>query len=638
MIREARIDWREDGTPYSPEFGDVYHSSDGGPAQAAHVFLGGNQLPQRWQGQPRFTVLETGFGLGTNFFATWHAWQNDPQRSQQLVYAAVELHPPSVADVRRAHATAPWRVQVDELAETWPLPTPGVHALRLAGGRVLLLLGWGDAQYMLDALDVRADAAYLDGFAPARNEQMWNAGVYRALSRRLGEGATLATYTSARAVRDGLTAVGFDVALAPGFGRKRDMTVATRRPGRRAAPRASATPPSRAVVIGAGVAGAAAACALAERGIEVTVVERGPTPASGTSSNRMGALQPLMSRDDNLASRLTRAGFFDALRRLQRIAAIDPNVCQVTGLIHLAESDAEYQQWRMMAEAQAWPPTYAQVLDAERLSRYAGVGVASGGWWFPQGGWLRPASYVRGLLALGGERIRFVGQTPVARLTQAAGAWQVWSEAGALVAEADAVVVAAATESTHWLPEACAMQALRGQVSWVPSPPLVAPNVPVTGDGYVLPADEGVCVVGATYEFDENASPTLRAAAHAENLARIPRLLRQEAPSLDPASLAGKVGWRAVAPDRMPLAGRVHDAAALADHVPGAHVPSLDELTRVPGLAVVAGLGSRGMAWAGIAAEVAAAALCGEACPVERAVRDAIDPARFAWRALRRQA
>src|SRR5712671_781251 len=59
----------QEGTPYSEVFGDVYHSAAGGLAQANHVFLSGNQLPERWAGRETFVVLETGFGLGINFLA-----------------------------------------------------------------------------------------------------------------------------------------------------------------------------------------------------------------------------------------------------------------------------------------------------------------------------------------------------------------------------------------------------------------------------------------------------------------------------------------------------------------------------------------------------------------------------------------
>ena len=81
------------GTPYSPRYDDVYHSVEGGLAEARHVFLGGNDLPGAWAGRRQFVILETGFGQGLNFLATWQAWRNDPQRCSRLHFVSIEKHP-----------------------------------------------------------------------------------------------------------------------------------------------------------------------------------------------------------------------------------------------------------------------------------------------------------------------------------------------------------------------------------------------------------------------------------------------------------------------------------------------------------------------------------------------------------------
>lgn len=98
-LQPARLEFAADGTPYSAAFGDVYHSAHGGPAQARHVFLGGNDLPRRWQGRDRFVILETGFGLGLNFLAAWQAWQDDPQRCRRLHFVSFEKHPLSLIHI-----------------------------------------------------------------------------------------------------------------------------------------------------------------------------------------------------------------------------------------------------------------------------------------------------------------------------------------------------------------------------------------------------------------------------------------------------------------------------------------------------------------------------------------------------------
>ena len=168
----ATLAFRANGTPYSPHFGDVYHSAVGGPAQAQHVFLQGNGLPGRWQGQPRFTVLETGFGMGINFLATWAAWRSDPARCERLHFVSIEKHPLSAQDLRRAYAAT----VTDEslatlaamLADAWPPLVPGAHQLPFDAGRVTLTLAFGDAAHVLPTLSLRANAFFSTALRPRR--------------------------------------------------------------------------------------------------------------------------------------------------------------------------------------------------------------------------------------------------------------------------------------------------------------------------------------------------------------------------------------------------------------------------------------------------------------------------------------
>src|SRR5690606_19186986 len=90
----------DDGVPVSSRYEDVYHSRSGALAQARHVFLSGNGLPQRWQGREAFTICETGFGTGNNFLATWQAWRADPQRSARLHFVSFEGHPFQPSDMQ----------------------------------------------------------------------------------------------------------------------------------------------------------------------------------------------------------------------------------------------------------------------------------------------------------------------------------------------------------------------------------------------------------------------------------------------------------------------------------------------------------------------------------------------------------
>ena len=93
------IDWLPDGAPFSPRFGDRYHSSaNHGVDQARDAFLGGCGLPAAWAGHAQWRILETGFGLGLNFLVTWAAWRADPARPRVLHFVSCEAWPVAAAD------------------------------------------------------------------------------------------------------------------------------------------------------------------------------------------------------------------------------------------------------------------------------------------------------------------------------------------------------------------------------------------------------------------------------------------------------------------------------------------------------------------------------------------------------------
>jgi tRNA 5-methylaminomethyl-2-thiouridine biosynthesis bifunctional protein len=225
-LQPAQFCLDADGTPVSEVYGDVYHSAAGAHAQARRVFLAGNDLPARWQGRERFSILETGFGLGLNFMATWLAWQVDPSRCDVLEFISFEKHPFVAEDLATAHAAWPEFAQLARrLHRVWPMPVAGEHRLEFDGGQVVLRLVFGDAVEVLPAFDARVDTIYLDGFSPARNPDLWSPALCTQLARLAVPGASLATWSVAGHVRRALSAAGFVVERRPGFAGKRQMLV-----------------------------------------------------------------------------------------------------------------------------------------------------------------------------------------------------------------------------------------------------------------------------------------------------------------------------------------------------------------------------------------------------------------------------
>lgn len=618
-LAPARLEFASIGTPYSAVFDDVYHSAYGGAAQARHVFLDGNELPRRWQGKDRFVILETGFGIGLNFLVTWQAWRADPQRSRRLHFVSCEKHPFSAADLATLHGAWPELAELAAaLRQHWPPLTPGMHRLYLEDGQLILTLIFGDAASQIRTVDAAVDAFFLDGFSPAKNPEMWSPYLCKALARLAAPGATLATWTVAGEVRRALAEAEFEVRKHPGFGGKRQMLLGrfrSRRPDRH-------RPPSerRAIVIGAGLAGSTAAHRLAAAGWQVCVLEKSAAAGSGASSNLAGMLRPLPSADDNRLSRLTRAGY---LATRQLLAALPATRWSACGVLHLAREPVHEAQQRRAVEKLGWPTDLLQFVDRETASRILGQPAPIGGWWFPGGGWVQPPSLCEAALNAYPEHINAQFNATVDRLERTETGWRVFAASGHLLAEAPVVVMAGGVDTPRfaqfsWLPQ----RAGRGQVTHVPSSGTPALNSVLFQVGYATPDIDGTQLIGASLAYGDD-DPQAHLADHRDNLARIGLTLPGFGAGLDAATLHGRVGFRPMSPDRMPIVGPVPESQPTGSN------SRLHELRRQPGLWCVQGFGARGIVWSALMADLLLSRLEGEPLPLESDLVDALDPGRF---------
>lgn len=623
----ATLAFAADGTPYSPAYGDLYHSAEGGLAQARHVFLQGNGLPARWRGRRAFTILETGFGFGLSFLAAWRAWRDDPERCGRLHFVSIEKHPFQAPDLEVLYRGFPEVAEPARLLiAQWPMLVPGVQRIEFEGGRVVLTLLFGDVADCLPQLTLSADACFLDGFAPAKNPQMWEPRLLRHLGRVAAPEATLATWSVAASVRAAVEAAGFAVEKRAGFGAKREMLAA--RLIRRSEPPRRA-PARAAIVVGAGIAGAAVCERLAARGWDVTLLERQPAPPAGPGRHA-GVFHPVVTRDDSLFARLTRAGFLYALNYWNRLDALEWERC---GVLQLARDEHEAAAQRAALESLALPAGYARHATREAAAAYAGVAVGADGLWYPSGGWIRPLSLIAAQLAAARGRLAARFGCEVARIAREDGAWRAYDPAGRPLAQAPVLVLANAADALKLAPSrAIRVRRVRGQVSFLPAGPFAAPRTVLLRGGFVLPAQRGESIAGASYDFDD-PDPAPRADSHAGNLERLERILPGAGARLDPAALDGMVGFRAVAPDRLPLIGALPDEDAAAPRGPQSAT-----LPRLEGLYGAFAFGSRGLLWAGLGAELLASMLEGDPLPLERRLAEALDPGRFLLRAMRRGA
>ena len=604
------VEWLPDGTPRSPRFGDIYRTSTGGLEQARHVFLGGCELPAAWAGQPQWRILETGFGLGLNFLASWRAWKDDPQRPRLLHFVSMEAWPVSAGDLRRSAAPHPQLAPLaDALAGQWFGLVPGMHRLVFEQGRVLLTLFVGDVKHALAQDPFRADAVFLDGFDPQCNPAMWEPAALKAIARHCRRGTRLATWTVAGEIRRRLEECGFVLEKAAGLAPKRHCLKGVFDPawepkGRQ--PHAAVTPAVCAVV-GSGLAGAAAAASLARRGWQVTVLDAGDAPAAGASSLPVGLLAPHFSADDNLLSRIARSGVRATLQQAGALLRHGLD-WQASGVLeHRPDPTPAFDR-----RVAAMPPDDDWTCPANIHHKTAALLPADAtAVWHAQGGWIKPALLVQAWLAQPGVAWR--GNVNVHHAVRCGTRWRLVNARDATLAEADLIVVAAGTATAEVARHALPLQPVRGQISWAEQDAgLTLPPFPMNGNGHFI---AGVPVggaaawfCGATYGRGEtDLAP--RRADHQENLTRLGALLpgveQQLVSSLSSRTLRAWTGVRCASADRRPLLGELES-----------------------GLWVSTAMGSRGLTFAALCGELLAARLHAEPLPIERRLAAALDATR----------
>ena len=360
--------------------------------------------------------------------------------------------------------------------------------------------------------------------------------------------------------------------------------------------------PPRVAIIGAGVAGAAIAHALAQRGVAVTVLERAAAPAQAASGNPVAVFRPVISRDDSCATRLTRAAFLHDLRSWPTLAGIEWSRC---GVLHLArDAEAAAKQQQALA-ARATQADFARWVDLAEARELANWPVASPGVFYPTAGWVVPATLCRAWLDH--PEITLKTGCAVARLQPLARGWQVRSAEGALLVEVDAVVLANARNALDLAPaQVWPLNTVRGQITRLPPGSLPQIERVIAREGYVAPG-AGQLLVGATYEHDDDDT-TPRVASDRANLARLESILPGAGAQLGVSAVSGRASLRATLPDRLPIVGAVYGQA---------------------GLFVAAGYASRGVVWAGVLGEALADLMTGQPVALDEDVMRAIAPGRF---------
>ncbi len=567
----------------------------------------------------------------------------------RLHFISVEKYPLTQADLRKALAAWPELAPLSQpLIDQWPLPVSGCHRLLFADGRIRLDLWFGDIKEMLPQVPHPAtglvDVWYLDGFSPAKNPEMWTQDLFDDLARLARPDATLSTFTCAGFVRRGLIAAGFAMKKVKGHGSKREMLAGVREgkvPQQSIAPW-YARPAGRegeVLIIGGGIASAMTALSLVERGRHVTLLCEDGEPASGASGNRQGALYPLLNGEHDALSRFYSLAFGFARNRLLALAKHHPVAFSLCGVTQLGYDDKSAAKLAKMSQG-PFPPELMHPLSAAEVEQVVGLPCDADGVSYPLGGWLCPADLTRAAIreAQASGRLEVLFNAAVSRIAEEADGWRVESRDGRQW-HAPNLVVAAGHQLPALLPFAeLPLYPVRGQVSHVPTTTgLSQLKTVLCYDGYLTPAHNGAHCIGASYGRNQT-DLAYRADEQEQNRARLQACLPDQTwpAEVDVSGNQARVGVRCASRDHLPVAGPVARLAALADHDVNAPADQQSALPLHAGLYVLGALGSRGLCSAPLCGELVASEICGDPLPLAADLLEALHPARYWVRRLRR--
>jgi tRNA U-34 5-methylaminomethyl-2-thiouridine biosynthesis protein MnmC, C-terminal domain len=654
-IQPANLEFNNEGTPVSRDFDDVYFSNDNGLEETRYVFLGANRLPERFlsHDRPHFVVAESGFGTGLNFLTLWQAFAAfraaHPEATlQRLHFISFEKFPLRSDDLRLAHQHWPELAEwADQLQAQWPLPFSGCHRLLLDEGRVTLDLWFGDINELVDTLDdslnEQVDAWFLDGFAPAKNPDMWTPTLFNAMARLARPDATLATFTSAGFVRRGLQEAGFSMQKSKGFGRKREMLTGQRNISQPAAAKTpwfarkgSAT--TETAIIGGGVASALLSLALLRRGWDVTLYCKDEAPAQGASGNRQGALYPLLNAHDPAMAQFFPAAFTFARRLYDALPVeFDHDWCGVTQLGWDEKSAHKIAQMLKLE----LPQDIAAAVDVAQVRETAGVQTNCGGIQYPLGGWLCPAQLTAAVIGYARQQgLKVHWQQRCETLEPSEQSWKLHFANGDVRTHASVVLANGHQINQFTQTAELPVYSVGGQVSHIPTTPaLSALHQVLCYDGYLTPQNphnQQHCI-GASYRRGQ-ADVKYSEEDQLKNRQRLIDCFPQaEWPKeVDVSAGDARCGVRCASRDHLPMIGNVPDYektleeyATLAENSEKAACAPVQ-----PNLFMLGALGSRGLCSAPLAAEVLASQMSNEPLPLDAITLAALNPNRMWVRKL----
>ena len=532
---------RRGGVLRSTDFDDLYFDAQDGLAESRYVFIKGTRLPDKLRTASHLTIAETGFGTGLNFLAVLDLLSAFPHH--QIDYISYESRPLSPKIIAASHTTFPSLASYSAaLLDNLPPRWPGLHLRHFNNGQVRLHLHYGAAETLLAEGVFQADIWFLDGFAPAKNPQIWSPRVLGHIGRLTRSGGHLASFTAAGAVLGGLSTAGFSIQKQPGFGRKRDMIVGVKVGGA-----SERTKPRTVGIIGGGIAGASVAAGLRHRGIDATILDAGPGLATAASGNRLALQAPRLTVDHNDASQLSASCLAFAAHCSDQAGATLAD--KVISLDWPNREAARQNKFR----GQFWPDDLIRAVDVDTAAKYAGIPLPMAGVVHDFGRVIKPVRLCQHLA----KSTPIIVEAKISGISRDDDGLMLMAEDGRRFSFGQIVVATGAglPETLRQLGIAgVRVDITTGQVSKIPQQPaLNALRAGLSFGGYLTPCYKGFHELGATFDRSGQALGDYDALCHNRDL--LPPMLRDIFLHLD--SCPGRTSQRASTPDRNPVMGQL---------------------------------------------------------------------------------
>lgn len=583
---------------FSKKFNDTYFSKVNGLEETHHVFLRGNRLPDRWEGRERFVIGETGFGTGLNFMACWELFEKTTKRGQCLDYIAAELYPLE-RNFLKNFLTPLFGPRTRDFLAHYPYLTPGFHRLQLTQN-VALTLVFDDVCAAFDQIRTPIDAWFLDGFVPAHNPRMWRQELFDQMAALSARNASFATFTAAGFVRRGLAKAGFDVRKTKGFGTKRDMTTGRISSGR--SPLEAPSTVASVAIIGAGLAGSAAAWHLNQRGITANVYEQSKHTASGASGNHTGLFNPRPFALRHARNEYHSAGLEMIARIARNLQDQEDIEYRLPGCLQLANNPDKLEKFCKAASAMGWPGDMLKMVSPGQASDIAGIKIKKPCLYSPLAGALSPPKLVNAYL----KNSALFTSRYVHTLRKTDTGWELYDQNGQKIDYAEQIILTRPVNiegyEINWRKF---LRPVQGQITLMrPSAGLNKLRCNIGHGGYLTRVQNGNLLLGATFHRGRDEGRETPQDDFQNFYQMKEALGRIEA---HPDFISRRASVRLTTPDHLPMAGQ----------------------SGIEGIYISSGWGSHGILGTALGGAMIADMIISRADPIPKIVRQALDPIRF---------